>query len=112
MESPNILTQDQIAEIRTKLEVKVAKLVTEAQENLEWFKAATGARLTRSDKGTIRVAVYSPLTGREVITDMFPIDLVVDRRFLETKVANIQPKVLGAFAEDYLHEQLLAQLRL
>jgi hypothetical protein len=112
MASPNILTPDQIAEFRAKLEAKVAKLVTDAQENLEWFKTSTGAQLTRSDKGTIRVAVYSPLTGREVITDMFPIDAVVDRRFLETKVANIQPKVLGAFAEDYLHEQLLAQLRL
>lgn len=81
-----------------KLESKAAAQVVEAQENADWFKEATGATLTRSDAGTVKAAVLSPSTGREVVAVTFPIDRTTDRRYLETMAANVQPRVLGAFA--------------
>ena len=106
------LTQEQIAAFREKLEQQVSKQVVEAQGNLEWFKETTGSALSRSDAGTVKAAVISPFTGKEVVAVTFPIDRFTDRHYLETVAANIQPKVLGAFAEDYLHEKLMAGLRL
>ena len=107
-----MLTPEQLAAFRERLEAQVSKQLADAQANVDWFKEATEARLSRTDAGTIKAAVYSPFTEREVIAVTFPIDRTADRRYLETIAANIQPKVLGAFAEDYLHAKLLAGLRL
>ena len=112
MATTQVLMPDQLAVFRAKLEERAAAQVVEAQENVDWFKEATGATLTRSDAGTVKAAVLSPFTGREVVAVTFPIDRTTDRRYLETVAANIQPRVLGAFAEDYLHEKLLSELRL
>ncbi len=112
MASAQVLMPEQLEAFRAKLEAKAAAAVVEAQANVDWFKETTGAALARSDAGTVKAAVLSPITGREVVAVTFPIDRTVDRRYLETLAANIQPRILGAFAEDYLHEKLLAELRL
>ena len=106
------LTQEQIAAFREKLEQQVSKQVVEAQGNVDWFKDSTSASLSRTEAGTVKAAVISPFTGKEVVAVTFPIDRRADRRYLETIAANIQPKVMGAFAEDFLHAKLLAGLRL
>lgn len=107
-----VLTQEQLAAFREKLEQQVSKQVVEAQENADWFKTSTDATLSRTEAGTVKAAVISPFTGKEVVAVTFPIDRFTDRHYLETVAANIQPKVLGAFAEDFLHEKLMAGLRL
>ncbi len=75
---------------------------------MDWLKEATGATLTRGDAGTVKAGVLSPFTGREVVAVSFDIDRAADRRYLETIAADIQPRVLGAFAKDYLDEKILA----
>ena len=107
-----VLTQEQLAAFRAELEKRTDAQVVQAQENADWFKESTGSTLSRSDAGTIKAAVNSPFTGKEVVAVTFPIDRFTDRHYLETVAANIQPKVLGAFAEDFLHERLMATLRL
>lgn len=107
-----ILTPEQLEAFKRKLEQMAARAIAEAQANVDWFKQTTGATLTRTQNGVIRAAVYSPITGREVIVRIFGIDKTADRHFLETEVANIQPRVLEVFAEDYIHEKLISSLRL
>ncbi len=109
---PTVLSKEQMAEFEARVKDIAARRVAEGQSNLDWFKDVTGAMLTRTELGTVKAAVLSPLTSREVITATFSIDRSLDRPFLETQAANFQPKYLEAVAEDYLHEQLLANLRL
>ena len=107
-----VLTEEQMAAFRAKLEATSAKRIADTQAGVDRIKATMGATLSRSEKGTVSGRVFSPLTGREVVVFSFDLEKAGENDYVETLIANEQPKVLSAYAEDYIREQLLAHVRL
>jgi len=107
-----ILTEEQMAAFREKLKAQAAKAISETQAGVDRIKSTMGATLSRSEKGTVSGRVFSPLTGREVVVFVFDLEKAASNDYVETLIANEQPRVLTAYAEDYIREQLLANVRL
>ncbi len=107
-----VLTEEQMAAFRTKLEATAHKRIADTQAGVDRIKATMGATLSRSEKGTVSGRVFSPLTGREVVVFSFDLEKAGEHEYVEALIANEQPKVLTAYAEDYIREQLLANVRL
>jgi hypothetical protein len=107
-----ILTEEQMAAFQAKLKAQAAKAIGETQAGVDRIKGTMGATLSRSEKGTVSGRVFSPLTGREVVVFSFDLEKAAEHDYVETLIANEQPKVLTAYAEDYIREQLLANVRL
>ncbi len=102
-----------MASLKATIEAKVAKLVADAQSAKDWLGVQLpNCRFSRTEAGTVKIALVSPFTGREIVAETFPLRKFCERAFIEAKAANWQGIELAAWTDDLLDACLLRDIKL